>query len=237
MVSRGKEHPWAIAGHVHIDVGDEGSTPAGSGLRIAIVHAQQIPRAGLAALLTTAANCSVVFAGEAVDQALRARPDVALVDVEPGASPVDGQVERLVTAGVKVLLIGGPGDSGRIRTAIDAGALGYVSPNASATHLIDALAAVSQGTLHITPELALVLAADLRVPGLSPREADVVRLFSTGMTLSAVARHLGVTTHTAKEYLDRARRKYADAGRPARTRTELYIQAVADGLIERGQGR
>jgi DNA-binding CsgD family transcriptional regulator len=80
----------------------------------------------------------------------------------------------------------------------------------------------------------MVLATQVMGPGLSAREAEVVRLFASGMKLAAVGRQLGVSTHTAKEYLDRARRKYADVGRPARTRTELYIEAVADGLLPGG---
>lgn len=42
---------------------------------------------------------------------------------------------------------------------------------------------------------------------------------------------MGISPHTAKEYLDRVRAKYQQVGRPARTRTELYAEASRDGLL------
>ena len=54
--------------------------------------------------------------------------------------------------------------------------------------------------------------------------------------MTAVARRLEISPHTAKEYLDRVRAKYAAVGREARTRTELYAAAQSDGLLgEPGQ--
>jgi DNA-binding CsgD family transcriptional regulator len=50
-----------------------------------------------------------------------------------------------------------------------------------------------------------------------------------------VANQLGISPHTAKEYLDRVRAKYAQVGRTARTRTELYVEANRDGLLEHGR--
>ena len=176
----------------------------------------------------------MVFAGDSAQDAARVSPDVAVLDVRSTAPPIDGAVRELVSAGVRVLLTGDQGEGSRVRAGIDAGALGYVSTDTSVAALLEALDSVSRGTLHVTPELAMVLATQVMGPGLSAREAEVVRLFASGMKLAAVGRHLGVSTHTAKEYLDRARRKYADVGRPARTRTQLYIEAVADGLLPGG---
>ena len=60
----------------------------------------------------------------------------------------------------------------------------------------------------------------------------MVNLYATGLPLKSVARRLGVAEETAKEYLARVKRKYLEAGRPVRTRTELYVRALEDGLIE-----
>lgn len=51
------------------------------------------------------------------------------------------------------------------------------------------------------------------------------------MKLTSVARRLGVSEDTARTYLLRARTKYAHTGRPANTKTDLYIRAVEDGLL------
>ena len=235
MVVRGKEHPWAVGGQVRAGVSDGPSAAMGAGTRVAVIHAQRIPREGLAALIGAAPGCNVVFAGPALDGVAEAQPVVAVLGLDASPAPLDGQVSALVGAGINVLLIGAWSDVGRIRAGIDAGALGYLTPDASPDVLLEAVDAVSRGLLHVTPDIAMLLTTPDSAPSLSAREVEVVRLFATGMKLSAVARQLGVSPHTAKEYLDRARSKYALAGRPARTRTELYIQAVADGLVPRGE--
>lgn len=68
-------------------------------------------------------------------------------------------------------------------------------------------------------------------PNLTPRESEAVRLYAAGLKLSSVARRLGVSDDTTRTYLLRARGKYSDAGRPAPTKTDLYIRAVEDGLL------
>ena len=59
-----------------------------------------------------------------------------------------------------------------------------------------------------------------------------MRLYASGLKLTAVGHRMGISPHTAKEYLDRVRVKYANLGRDARTRTELYAEANRDGLLE-----
>ena len=80
-------------------------------------------------------------------------------------------------------------------------------------------------------DLASILASTNDTPDLSPRELDALRLYASGLKLSAVAHRMGISPHTAKEYLDRVRAKYSQVGRPARTRTELYAAATRDGLL------
>jgi len=95
-----------------------------------------------------------------------------------------------------------------------------------------ALNTVALGELYLSVDLAAILASAADTPELSPRELDVLRLYASGLKLTAVANQLGISPHTAKEYLDRVRAKYAQVGRTARTRTELYAAANRDGLLE-----
>ena len=85
----------------------------------------------------------------------------------------------------------------------------------------------ARGELYLSVDLAAILASAADTPDLSPRELDALRLYASGLKLSAVAHRMGISPHTAKEYLDRVRAKYAQVGRPARTRTELYAAASA----------
>jgi len=71
-----------------------------------------------------------------------------------------------------------------------------------------------------------------RRPHLSPRQQEVLFAYvSSGDLLPTVARRLGMDPETAKTHLRRIRAKYADLGRPAPTRRDLYARALEDGLI------
>jgi DNA-binding CsgD family transcriptional regulator len=71
-----------------------------------------------------------------------------------------------------------------------------------------------------------------RRPQLSERQGDVlVAYVSSSDLLPTVARRLGMDPETAKTHLRRIRAKYADVGRPAPTRRDLYVRAVEDGHI------
>ncbi|MFY1632442.1 sigma factor-like helix-turn-helix DNA-binding protein [Solwaraspora sp. WMMB335] len=68
-------------------------------------------------------------------------------------------------------------------------------------------------------------------PRLSRQESAVLLAYVSGLTMAAVARRTGIGLGTAKQYLDRVKRKYAAVGRPARTKLELARRAVEDGLL------
>lgn len=68
-------------------------------------------------------------------------------------------------------------------------------------------------------------------PSLSAQETTVLVGYVTGLTLASAARRAGVRLGTAKQYLDRVKRKYESAGRPARTKLELAARAREDGLL------
>ena len=112
-----------------------------------------------------------------------------------------------------------------------AGALGFVPKRVSYGQLMEALSTVATDELYLSVDLAAMLASAADTPDLSPRELDALRLYASGLKLSAVAHRMGISPHTAKEYLDRVRAKYQQVGRPARTRTELYAAASRDGLL------
>jgi DNA-binding CsgD family transcriptional regulator len=75
-------------------------------------------------------------------------------------------------------------------------------------------------------------AATIRRPRLAPRQRDVLVAYVSGSDLlSTVARRLGMDPETVKTHLRRVRIKYAEVGRPAPTRRDLYVRAVEDGLL------
>jgi DNA-binding CsgD family transcriptional regulator len=74
----------------------------------------------------------------------------------------------------------------------------------------------------------------VQTPGsvqLSAQEERALLLYSSGMKLASVARIMGITTGTAKEYIRRVRAKYADSGEPLPTKVELFKKAQEEGLL------
>lgn len=69
-------------------------------------------------------------------------------------------------------------------------------------------------------------------PVLGRREIEVLRAWFRCDTKAAAARELFVTVNTVKTHIERAREKYAAAGRPAPTQALLVIRAIQDGWID-----
>ena len=73
--------------------------------------------------------------------------------------------------------------------------------------------------------------------GLSDRQAEVLRYVFQGMSYATIARRLKkadgapVSGHTVKQYVDRARAKFAAAGRPCRSNFALLARCIEDGLV------
>ena len=210
-----------------------------AGPSIAVIDDHELVREGLASLISGGETPAgqLVYCGDSPSAAALAAPAIALLDVDlgPGSPRLADSVAELTAAGAHVLLISAFEDAVTVRAAMTAGALGFVPKRASVEVLREALATVGAGEFYLSVDLAAILASAAESPELSPRELDVLRLYASGLKLAAVANQLGISPHTAKEYLDRVRAKYELVGRTARTRTELYVEANRDGLLEPGR--
>lgn len=163
----------------------------------------------------------------------RTAPDVVLLDLmlRDGSDPSDN-IRRLTGVGSRVLVISTVPDGRRITESIRAGADGYLTKDNDLPTLVSAIEDVAAGRSVPSPELAFACAHD-DAPGrprLSPRERQVLLDYASGMTLKATARRAGITAHTAKDYLDRVKTKYREAGRPTYTKIDLARRVREDGL-------
>ena len=208
-------------------------------LRLAIVDDHELVREGLRALVEAngGGQFAIVYSGASVAEAIASGPAIVLLDVElgPGSRDVAANAADCRDAGIPVLLISAYDEPAAIRSGMRAGALGFVPKRVSYEQLDEALRCVAADELYLSVDLASLLASATDTPDLSPRELDALRLYASGLKLSAVAHRMGISPHTAKEYLDRVRAKYQQVGRPVRTRTELYAAASRDGLLPDGK--
>ncbi len=205
-------------------------------MHIAIVDDQAMFAQGLHSwLIVHAPDVTVEYAGPdpLAAVALGKHLDVVLLKVNPAPEVPSAAetVERFARAQVPVLLVSGMARGAQLRKAVLAGAAGYVARSAEPAELLARLRQVAHGDLVITREMAEAMISPAP-PDLSGQELRALRLYAQGMPLKTVARTMAVSQHTAKEYLDRVRAKYASHGRVARTKAQLHAAAQEDGLLE-----
>lgn len=181
-------------------------------IRILIAEDQAMIRGALIALLSGDPDIEVVAeagTGEAaVAEALRTRPDIALLDLEmPGKDGfwAAGELhEKLPSCRVIILTVFER--PGYLRRVIDRGAAGFLLKDAAPGDLTQALRRVSAGETVIDPKLALAALAEGTSP-LTPRERDVLALSVRGASVDEIARSLHLTNGTVRSYLSIAIQK------------------------------
>lgn len=202
----------------------------------AVVDDDRMLRDGMRAWLTGVPRLRLTATAATVDELLAAGAppaDVVLLDLllRDGSAVADN-TRRLLAAGSRVLVISTTPERARVIESLRAGADGYLTKDNDLPTLVAAIGDVAAGRGADSPELAFACAHDERAdrPRLSPRERQVLVDYASGMTLKATARRAGITVHTAKDYLDRVKAKYRQAGRPACTKIELARRAREDGV-------
>jgi DNA-binding NarL/FixJ family response regulator len=162
--------------------------------------------------------------------------DVVVLDLSlADGSTVTENVQTLTAAGTQVLVFSIADKRQHVRAALLAGAAGLVRKSQSMDELVDAIHQVAKGEIVNNTETSAAIDADAAFKeqaNLSPREREVLSLYAAGFALKQVATELQISVHTAKEHIDRVRRKYAEVGRSVASKTDLLLRALEDGIIE-----
>jgi DNA-binding NarL/FixJ family response regulator len=183
--------------------------------RVAIIEDHAIVRDGLRRLLEASGEFEVILeCGDgrvAVDKLLKAKPDIAIVDIWlPQLSGID--VTKRIREDMsycKVVILSQHDRSDFVEAALLEGASGYVLKSASGTDLLAALRAVRAGKCFLSPEIAQHLVSAFASPPeeralgrarLTAREREVLQLIAEGLSSKEVAATLGVSTRTAETH-------------------------------------
>ncbi|MFI5983414.1 response regulator [Streptomyces sp. NPDC051555] len=184
-----------------------------------VIEDNVITAAGLEQIIGSAGDMEVVGiardAAQAVVEAARTRPDVALVDLV--LPDEDGLVvaRRLLEAPrpPRVLVMTAFHDESRVREALDLGVSGFLLKDLAVDDLLEAVRAARAGhsVLHpvVTRSLLDSLRADTSASAedldllatLTDRERSVLRLLALGLTNAAIGERLGVTEATVKNHV------------------------------------
>jgi two-component system, NarL family, nitrate/nitrite response regulator NarL len=203
---------------------------------IAAVDDDRMLLDGLRRWVTDLDDIRLVAATASIDDLLRQpveRIDVVLLDlVLRDRTDPRRNVERLVVAGHRVLVVSVFPDPAQVAAIFAAGACGYLTKDHDLNALASAVREVAGGGTAFSPELAFACLRDPRPnrPRLSPQERTVLLAYASGMTLRAAARSAGVRPETARGYLERVKAKYRDLGRPTYTKLDLANRVREDEI-------
>ena len=224
--------------------------PGPAPIRVLIADDQRVVREGLRMLVGLIDDVKVV--GEACDGAEAVRlaeaqqPDVILMDLRmpdlDGIAATAQLRERLPAA--RVLVLTTYADEDAIVPALQAGARGYLTKDASAEQIETAIRAVHAGQTHLDPAVQERLVAavvsrppvpadpgnlapgDRKLPdGLTTREAEVLSLLASGLSNAEIAQRLYLSHATVKTHINRI---FAKTG--VRDRAQAVRYAYQHGL-------
>ena len=187
-------------------------------IRVMIADDQRVVRDGLTMLVGLVDDVEIVGTAadgaEAVQLARATRPDVALMDLR--MPELDGaEATRLIRSELPethVLVLTTYADDDSLFPALEAGARGYLTKDASAEEIEEAIRAVAAGRTHLEPAVQQRLvravvdsrtAATSDLPDeLTPREAEVLELIAAGLSNPEIAAALVVSGATVKTHVN-----------------------------------
>jgi DNA-binding NarL/FixJ family response regulator len=209
-------------------------------MRILIADDHGIVRSGLRLLLDRQPDMEVVAeaadGAEAVELALRERPDLCILDV--GMPRLTGlQATREIKAQapeMTVLILSMHRDERYLFEALKAGASGYVLKAEADQDLVEASRAVGRGEAFLTNAAERSLIRDWMLSSeegprepLTPREQEVVKLIAEAHTNAQIAEVLHLSEKTVESHRANVLRKLG-----MRDRVELVRYAIRRGLVE-----
>jgi len=209
-------------------------------MRILIADDHGIVRSGLRLLLETQPDMEVVAEAsdgvEAVEIALRERPDICILDVAmPRMTGLQATREiKAHSPDITVLMLSMHSDERYLFEALKAGASGYVLKAEADQALVEATRAIGRGEAFLTnaAERSMIRAwmedgsQGPREP-LTPREQEVVKLIAEAHTNVQIAEILHLSEKTVESHRANVLRKLG-----MRDRVELVRYAIRRGLVE-----
>jgi two-component system response regulator DesR len=193
-------------------------------IRTLICEDARLLREGLAALLSQATDIEVIQqlhgSDQLVQKAILTQPDVTVIDIDMPGSVEALALMRAILPGCRAVALSegaGPGVAG---DPVTAHAEGLVLKTASAEFMLAAVRQVADGKRVVDPEVAGRPSETAESP-LTPREADVLQEAAAGISTAEIARRLGLSCGTVRNYISRA---IAKTG----ARNRLHAIRIAD---------
>jgi DNA-binding NarL/FixJ family response regulator len=210
-------------------------------IKVLLADDHSIVRAGLRRIVEESGDMEVIAEAvdgrEAIQQAHKQLPDVAVIDISmPGLDGLEviSQLRNYYPK-LPILILTMHEEGQYVVRAIEAGAMGYITKQSAPEQLVKAIRKVHGGSRYLTDEAAEALA--LRVAkgayGQSPldtlsmRELQVLRRLALGHTNREIAKAYHISIKTVDTYRARILKKLN-----LRNNAELSRFAIQNRLIE-----
>ena len=216
-------------------------------IRLLIADDERLFRQSLRILLETGTDIKVVAEAanghEAVAFARATEPDLAVLDVD--MPRMDGikaiRLIRAISPRTKMLMLSVHQEDEKIRAAIRAGAVGYISKDADRHDFVNIIRQTHAGKISSSPYLAHLALEQIASPqqasvrtitsnfaersGLTELEVKILRLMTEGLSNEEISEITGIAQETVKGHLKSLFRKL-----DVKNRTEAAVLAVREGL-------
>lgn len=188
--------------------------------------------------------CGVATCLAELPSIMAEKPDLILTDLGlPDGSGLD-HIPGIKAAGIGSLVITAFGDRDTVLSALNAGADGYLLKDASTEEILEGIRVTLKGGAPISASAAVFLLEQLRNPQptsarepkpaepiptaerLTPRETELLGLFSRGHSYKSAARELGISPLTVGDHVKAIYRKLA-----VNSRSEAVFAAVQKGQL------
>ena len=212
-------------------------------IRVLVVDDQTMVRAGFRLLLADEPDIEVVAEAsngrDAVAQAARFRPDVVLMDIRmPEMDGLEATRRILATdTDARVLILTTFDLDDYVFEALRAGASGFVLKDEPPEQLLAAVRTIAAGEALLSPSVTRRVikrfatvrrqAPPAAVADLTPRELEVLRLITRGLSNAEIGAELFISDTTVKTHVTRLLQKL-----DLRDRAQAIVLAYQTGLFD-----
>jgi DNA-binding NarL/FixJ family response regulator len=218
---------------------------AGRQVGVLIVHDQPMLASEIAVVLNGEVDLEVVgvsgTGADAVKASVQYQPDVVLMEYRlPDVSgPSAAQMILAVHPAASIVFYSADDSEGALLDAVDVGAVGYLTKNASRGQIVEAVRRAAQGDLLIPVELFGRAIArhrnhalaererDRMLATFTPREFEVLQLLALGLGTGQVSRRVGIAPHTVEWHVRHLIEKLQ-----VHSRLQVVVTAARLGLID-----
>jgi DNA-binding NarL/FixJ family response regulator len=233
---------------IKIGAGDVRSTSSTSGgiltasycVRVAVIDEHEVVRAGVQSWLAELDSPLTVSGSFACPAQYLAclqsdrEIDVLVTEIqENGHAPDLDSLRELCAAVPAVVVYSRLTAPEIILASLDAGALSFVSKADGMAQLLAAIENAGAARRYVSPRMSEAVEQSTTVGrlNLSDREKQVLAAWLRTDSKEEVARSLQIAPTTVRTHVQRVRIKYANAGRPAPTKSALLARAIEDGIV------